>query len=211
TYRSESLGQVHQPPLLHADDVERHRQAGVLGMCLEPGGRRAPDPPLLLAVDHLGRRAEQRPCFLLHLAEDEPPAAPHDQIELVPARPRVRLENAIPAQAVPPARATFGSTAGKLGHAATVRFEGARDCDGSAPSWPAPYGFSTALKILNVCRSTTASARPFGPRTTRCPSRSVRSRKSKIRCGELCHGRLMQTASRPRAFSAWMKGRALPP
>src|SRR5262245_37307293 len=103
-------------------------------MCVEPGRRRASDPPLLLLVHHLGGRSERRPCLLLHLAEDEPPAAPDYQVELVASRPRIRVEDSVAAQPVPPPGATFGVLAGVSGHAATLRSEIARDCEESAPA-----------------------------------------------------------------------------
>jgi hypothetical protein len=60
--------------------------------------RAPPSPPRL--VDHLEWIAEPGPGFALDLAEDEPTAAPDDQIELVPAAPDIRAKDAVAAQAV---------------------------------------------------------------------------------------------------------------
>ena len=66
----------------------------------EPRLRGEPQPSQLLLVDHLERVTEPSAGLPLDLAKDEPPAAPDDQVELVTARPDVRAENAVAAQAV---------------------------------------------------------------------------------------------------------------
>jgi hypothetical protein len=66
----------------------------------EPRLGRPPQPPPLLGGDHLQWVTERLRTLALDLAEDEPVAAAHDQVELVPARPDVRREDPVPAQAV---------------------------------------------------------------------------------------------------------------
>jgi hypothetical protein len=71
-------------------------------MGLQPGPRGATQPSLLIGSDHVGRVPEPDSRLLLDLAEDEPPAPANDDVQLVPSRPRVRCEDAIATQAVPP-------------------------------------------------------------------------------------------------------------
>jgi hypothetical protein len=63
---------------------------------------------LLLGIHHLERMAAPGATFALHLTEDEPSSAPSDEVELVPARPDVRPEDPVAAEAVVAARATLG-------------------------------------------------------------------------------------------------------
>ena len=84
----------------HRDDLEPAVERPTRRVPGEPRLRGEPQPPQLLLVDHLERVAEPVAGLALDLAEDEPPAAPDDQVELVAARPDVRAENAVAAQAV---------------------------------------------------------------------------------------------------------------
>src|SRR5690349_20673284 len=101
-------------------------------MCGQPGGRRPSNPTLLLLVDHLDGLSERTTALGLHLAEDEPPPAPHDKVELVPTRPRVRVQDAIATQPVPPRGAALGGPAGRI-HANTLGRKVARDRDKCVP------------------------------------------------------------------------------
>ena len=64
---------------------------------------------------------KRAPELLLHLAEDQPPAAPDDDVELVTGHPDVLRQDAVAAQAVPPDRAPLGALASTPVHAATLR------------------------------------------------------------------------------------------
>jgi hypothetical protein len=100
-------------------------------MLREPGLCGAADAALFLGPDHLGRVAVARAVLLLHLAEDEPAAAPGDDVYLVAARPRVRREDPIAAQAVVPGRAPLSP----VGHGRVLRQAAAEVASaGTAPS-----------------------------------------------------------------------------
>ena len=75
-------------------------EGSALGMEREPGLGGAAEPAALLGGHHLERMAVVRARLSLHLAEDNPPAAADDQIELVASGPDVRSQDAIATQAV---------------------------------------------------------------------------------------------------------------
>ena len=97
-----------RPPRTATTSKEMLRPCG-LGMAREPRLRRSTQASLLLRVHHLERVSELVAELLLHLAEHEPSAASDDDVELMPAGPRVGREDPVPAQAVPPDGATFGA------------------------------------------------------------------------------------------------------
>jgi hypothetical protein len=66
----------------------------------QPRLRRELQPSELLLVDTLERVAEPVAGLPFDLAEHEPPAAPNDQIELVPAGPDVGAEDAVAAETI---------------------------------------------------------------------------------------------------------------
>jgi hypothetical protein len=101
-----------EPTCPYDHDVEANPQAAALGVAREPGLRRVPHPPDLLRVHHLERVAESRPGLALHLAEHEVSAAARDDVELVPADPRIRVENAIGPEPVPAGGAPLGVVPG---------------------------------------------------------------------------------------------------
>src|SRR2546430_2527774 len=101
-YALEGIGDALEPTRSLGDDVEADPAASELGSCGEPGLRGTAQAALLLAVDHLERVAEARAALALHLAEDELRAPARDHVELVPARPFVDAEDAVPADPVPP-------------------------------------------------------------------------------------------------------------
>ena len=84
----------------HRDDLEPAFERQKRRVPGQPRLRGEPQPPQFLLVDHLERVAEPIAGLPLDLAEDEPTAAPDDQIELVPAGPDIRAEDAVAAQAV---------------------------------------------------------------------------------------------------------------
>ena len=69
-------------------------------MAGDPGLGGPSEPTALLRRHHLERMAEVCGCLAFHLAEDDPPATPDDEVELVASSPNVRAENAIAAQTV---------------------------------------------------------------------------------------------------------------
>src|ERR1700758_5262696 len=88
-------------PVAHGDHVESDGEPRELGACTEPGLGGASEPTLLLGGQHLERGAEARAPLLLHLDKPERPPAPHDQVELVAARPDVLAEDPPASQPVP--------------------------------------------------------------------------------------------------------------
>ena len=64
--------------------------------------------------DGLERVTEAVPAAHLDLAEDEPAPSPHDEIQLVAARPGIGGEHAIPAQHVEAAHPPLGGRAGRV-------------------------------------------------------------------------------------------------
>jgi hypothetical protein len=89
----------------HCDDVEGTVEVCQLRMRGEVGVPCAGEPALLLGADHLEGVAVALAALALDLDEDESPAAADDEVELVPARPDVRCQDAVPAQPVVPERA----------------------------------------------------------------------------------------------------------
>ena len=73
-------GHPLEPPGRTATTSNRHSSARDAGFRRATSPRQ-PQPPLLLLVDHLERVAEAVAGLPLDLAEDEPPAAPDDQVE----------------------------------------------------------------------------------------------------------------------------------
>ena len=51
-------------------------------------------------MNHLERMPEVRASLLLHLDDQHRPAAPQHEVELVAARPRVGLEQSVPAESI---------------------------------------------------------------------------------------------------------------
>src|SRR5207248_3049025 len=90
---SEGVREPLQPATALRDDLERHLEAVEVAARREPRLRRLPQAPLLRRAYHLDRVAVLGPRLRLHLDEDEPPAAPYDEVELVPAGPRVGVED----------------------------------------------------------------------------------------------------------------------
>jgi hypothetical protein len=88
------------PPAAHSGDLEARLQPCRLRMGGQPGLGSPSHAPLLLRPDHLERIAVPRAALALHLDKDERPAAAHDQVELVAARPHVAAEDAVAAQEI---------------------------------------------------------------------------------------------------------------
>src|SRR5439155_8423227 len=95
-----------------ADHLEAQIQRRKLGVGREPRLGSLAQAALLLLRDHLERIAVSVAALRLHLDERELPSAAHDEIELVPADPDVRLQDAVTAQPVVPPRAALGRTPG---------------------------------------------------------------------------------------------------
>ena len=72
----------------------------MLGVGVKPGLGGAANAPLLLGANHLERIAVAVAALLLHLAEDQPPTAPDDEVELVATRPLVPAEDPVAAHEV---------------------------------------------------------------------------------------------------------------
>jgi len=81
----------------NADDVEARIALTVLGVRGEPGLGSSGQTTLLLGGDHLQRVSEPCPALRLNLAEDDGSPAAQDEVELVPANPRVRIQHAVAA------------------------------------------------------------------------------------------------------------------
>ena len=97
---SEVSRKALEPPTLDGDQLEATVKGSALGMAGDPGLGGSPEPPTLLRRHHLERMPEVRGRLAFHLAEDDPAAAPDDQVELVASRPDVRAKNPITAQPV---------------------------------------------------------------------------------------------------------------
>lgn len=80
--------------------LEHELEPGMLGVRSQPGLRPLADAPYLLAIDHLQWIPELGAPLLLHLDDEQPPPAPKDEIELVPADPRVGVEEPVAAEAI---------------------------------------------------------------------------------------------------------------
>ena len=75
----------------------------------EPRARRRANAARLLGVHHLERVAEAVAALLLHLDDHDPPPAPDDEVELVPAHARVGVEQAIATEPVMKQRAALAA------------------------------------------------------------------------------------------------------
>src|SRR5439155_3314451 len=128
---SESLGHPLQSTGADGHDVEGDLEPCRLRMACEPGVGRESKATLLLVVHHLQRVAEPLAQLLLHLAEDQPPAAANDDVKLVTGHPGVRRQDPVPAHAIPPHGVLLGTLAGTQGHDARLRRAGIRVCHGS--------------------------------------------------------------------------------
>ena len=84
----------------HRDDFEPAFERLTRRVPGKPCFRSEVQTSQLFLVDHLEWVAEPVARLALDLAEHEPPTAPDDQVELVTARPDIRAENAVAAQAV---------------------------------------------------------------------------------------------------------------
>src|SRR5438034_8051665 len=89
----------------HCDDVEGTLEVCQFRMRGEVRMPRAGEPALLLGANHLEGVAVALTALALDLDEHESPATADDEVELVPARPDVRCQDAVPAQPVVPERA----------------------------------------------------------------------------------------------------------
>src|SRR5207248_3804636 len=112
---SEGVREPLQPATALRDDVERHLEAVEVATRCEPRLRRLPQAPLLLRPHHLDRVAVLGPRLRLYLDEHDSLAAPHDEVELVPAGPGVGVENPVAAQKVLPAHAPLHGRASGAG------------------------------------------------------------------------------------------------
>lgn len=101
------------PPPVDADHLERDIDVVQLGMAREPCLGSQSEAPLLLPADHVHGLAEIDARAHLHLTEHEMRPSPQHEIELVPARACVRVEDAVAAKAVVEARATLGRATGR--------------------------------------------------------------------------------------------------
>src|SRR5919205_83896 len=75
----------------------------------QPGPCRTLHTTELLGVDHLDGLAEASPRLRLDLHEPDRATTTHDDVDLVPTGPRIRGEDPVAAQSVPPDGATLGS------------------------------------------------------------------------------------------------------
>jgi hypothetical protein len=85
---------------VNARRLERDLEIRRLGMCSEPSTSRRPHAPALLRVDHLERVAEVLPALLLDLHDEQTPASPENEIELVAAGADVRVDEPVAAKPV---------------------------------------------------------------------------------------------------------------
>jgi hypothetical protein len=108
-------GDAFDGPCPYRHDLEPRVEIALIRVHSEPGLRCAPKPSLLLGTDHLEWIAEATVLLCLHLAEDEPTASAHDQVELVTADPRVRSQDAIAPQPVVPQRAALRARSDRAG------------------------------------------------------------------------------------------------
>src|SRR5215471_6761917 len=95
----------------------------------KPALPRPRQPAELLTCDHLERVTEAGSALGLHLAEHEPTAATHHEVELVAARPDVGTEHAEPAQPVVEPGTALGCAAPTPGRRprARLRRRGSRE------------------------------------------------------------------------------------
>jgi len=88
------------PPSVNTDGLDGELEPRRLRMGGEPGTRSGEHTPRFLRVDHLERMPEVGTALLFHLDDHEATAAPEHEIELVPARAHVRIEEAVAAKPV---------------------------------------------------------------------------------------------------------------
>ena len=88
------------PATLDANGFELDVELRELRVRREPRLRRARHAARLLGVDHLERMSEGGTAFLLDLDNEQPPTSAQDEVELVPARACVGVEQAVAAKPV---------------------------------------------------------------------------------------------------------------
>src|SRR5262245_34440345 len=76
---------AHHAAPADADRLELDAKPVEIRTAREPGGGGQAHAASLLGADHLERLAVRLAALLLHLRDDDAPAAPDDEIELVPA------------------------------------------------------------------------------------------------------------------------------
>src|SRR5919206_291406 len=92
-------------------DLEAHAKRGELRVCDQPGLRATAQALALALVHRLERVAEPRPALLLHLDEQQPLPAAHDEVELDAAGSDVPSEHLVATEAVVPSDASLRSPA----------------------------------------------------------------------------------------------------
>src|SRR6266545_4418729 len=104
----ERLRHALEPAAPLGDDVEADLTAAVLRMRRQPRERGDANSPYLLRRHHLERVAVAIAALSFHLDEDNRAPAADDEVELVPADPDVRAEDAVETNAVVPKRSVLG-------------------------------------------------------------------------------------------------------
>src|SRR5437762_3611795 len=112
---SERVSQAFHAPVEERHHIEARLEPRAFRVRGEPGLGGAAQAALLLRGHHLEWVAVPPAAFGLDLDEREPPPPPHDQVELVPAAPDVRLHDPVAAQPVEPPRPPLGGAAGGAG------------------------------------------------------------------------------------------------
>jgi hypothetical protein len=106
----ERVAQALEPPGVDRDDVEADIERRTLRVRGEPRVRRPPHASLLFGADCPDRAAERiRGSSLLYLDEPQHAPASDDEVELVPAGPDVRAEDAPSTKPVPPRGAALAA------------------------------------------------------------------------------------------------------
>src|SRR5262245_44431363 len=102
TTRSAVLLERHalHPVPTNACRLERDVELGEVRASGKPAGRRAPDVPRLLLVDHLERMPERAAGLLLHLDDEDAASAAKYEVELVATHACVRREQAVSAESI---------------------------------------------------------------------------------------------------------------
>jgi hypothetical protein len=88
------------PPSLDARRLELDVETAELGMRGQPTRSGGPDATDLLLVDHLERVAELGTTLLFDLDDEDAPAAPEHEVELVAADAHVRCQQAVAPESV---------------------------------------------------------------------------------------------------------------
>src|SRR3989304_6191234 len=96
------------PPPPHGGNLEGDLEPGELRVTRQERLRRAAHAAALLRADRLQGIAEAVARARLHLAEDDPPAPPQNEVELVPPCSLVPGEQGVPAQPVVQEHAGLG-------------------------------------------------------------------------------------------------------